>query len=251
MVAAMIAKASQELREDLSDHVLFAYGGNGGLFACGVAQRSRLQTAYLFDLGPVFSAFGSSVSDICHVYERSFHLLLRDGAEVAPLNEVLDEMRNQGVRDLLGAGISPENTECSVELEVSRAGDTTLCVRCPQLRFGSGAELRRVLTPHPHLEDATVELVRMRVKKAISMPGLVMKEKEGSDSGGALLGTRRVTRGGGKQEATLYRWELLRPGNVVPGGSILESANSTYLVLPGWKLGMDHYGNAVIKNGRS
>ena len=107
MVASMIAKASHELGEDLSDHVLFAYGGNGGLFACGVAERSRLQTVYLFDLGPVFSAFGSSVSDICHVYERSFHLLLREGAEVAPLNQVLEEMRNQGVRDLLGEGISP------------------------------------------------------------------------------------------------------------------------------------------------
>jgi len=250
MVAAMIAKASQELREDLSDYALFAYGGNGGLFACGVAQRSRLQTAYLFDLGPVFSAFGSSVSDICHVYERSFHLLLREGTDAAPLNQVLNEMRSQGVRDLLGEGISPENTECSVELEVSRAGEATLCVKCPQLRLDSGTDLRRVLTPGLR-EDATVELVRMRVKKAISKRVLVRKEKGDSDPSGALIGKRRVANVGGKQEAALYRWELLRPGNVVPGASILESANSTYLVLPGWSLEMDHYGNALITSGAS
>jgi len=250
MVAAMIAKASQELREDLSDYALFAYGGNGGLFACGVAQRSRLQTAYLFDLGPVFSAFGSSVSDICHVYERSFHLLLREGTDAAPLNQVLNEMRSQGVRDLLGEGISPENTECSVELEVSRAGEATLCVKCPQLRLESGTDLRRVLTPGLR-EDATVELVRMRVKKAISKRVLVRKEKGDSDPSGALIGKRRVANVGGKQEAALYRWELLRPGNVVPGASILESANSTYLVLPGWSLEMDHYGNALITSGAS
>ena len=250
MVAAMIAKASQELREDLSDYALFAYGGNGGLFACGVAQRSRLQTAYLFDLGPVFSAFGSSVSDICHVYERSFHLLLREGTDAAPLNQVLNEMRSQGVRDLLGEGISPENTECSVELEVSRAGEATLCVKCPQLRLESGTDLRRVLTPGLR-EDATVELVRMRVKKAISKRVLVRKEKGDSDPSGALIGKRRVANVGGKQEAALYRWELLRPGNVVPGASILESANSTYLVLPEWSLEMDHYGNALITSGAS
>jgi len=250
MVAAMIAKASQELREDLSDYALFAYGGNGGLFACGVAQRSRLQTAYLFDLGPVFSAFGSSVSDICHVYERSFHLLLREGTDAAPLNQVLNEMRSQGVRDLLGEGISPENTECSVELEVSRAGEATLCVKCPQLRLDSGTDLRRVLTPGLR-EDATVEFVRMRVRKAISKRVLVRKEKGDSDPSGALIGKRRVANVGGKQEAALYRWELLRPGNVVPGASILESANSTYLVLPGWSLEMDHYGNALITSGAS
>ncbi len=251
MVAGMIVKASQELQQDLSDHVLFAYGGNGGLFACGVAQRAGIRTTYLFDLGPVFSAFGSSVSDICHVYERSFHLLLRDGAEITPLNQVLEEMRNQGVRDLLGEGITPENTECSVELEVSRAGDTTRCIKCPQLRFGSGAELRRVLTPDLPGDDATVDLVRMRVKKAISKPALVMKEKGDHDPNSAQLGMRRVMQGSGKQKATLYRWELLRPGNVLPGGSILESANSTYLVPPEWNLEMDHYGNALIRRGTS
>jgi acetophenone carboxylase len=250
-VAAMISKASHELGEDLSDHELFAYGGNGGLFACGVAQRSRLRTAYLFDLGPVFSAFGSSVSDICHVYERSFHLLLRDDAEVEPLNEVLQEMREQGVRDLLGEGITPENTECTVELEVAPTGGATLCVKCPQFRFDSGAELRRVLTSFLARGDATVELVRMRVKKLIPKPALVMKERVNSDSSSALLGHRGVAYGSGKQEAALYRWELLRPGNVVPGGSILESANSTYLVPPGWNLEMDHYGNALIRRSTS
>jgi len=150
----------------------------------------------------------------------------------------------------LGEGISPENTECSVELEVSRAGEATLCVKCPQLRLDSGTDLRRVLTPGLR-EDATVELVRMRVRKAISKRVLVRKEKGDSDPSGALIGKRRVANVGGKQEAALYRWELLRPGNVVPGASILESANSTYLVLPGWSLEMDHYGNALITSGAS
>jgi acetophenone carboxylase len=251
MVAGMITKASQELGEDLSDHVLFAYGGNGGLFACGVAQRAGIRTVYLFNLGPVFSAFGSSVSDICHVYERSFHLLLRDGADVASLNAILEEMRNQGVRDLLGEGIPPENTECSVELEVSHAGGATQCVKCPQLRFGSEEELRRALTPDLARANATVELVRMRVKKAMSKPALLMKEKVNSDPRGAKLGTRNALHEAEKREIALYRWELLRPGNVVPGGSILESANSTYLVPPEWNLEIDHYGNALIKRGTS
>jgi acetophenone carboxylase len=212
-----------------------------------VAQRSGLQTAYLFDLGPVFSAFGSSVSEVCHVYERSFHLLLRDGAEVATLNDVLQEMRNQGARDLLGEGITLENTECSVELEVTGVSATTRCVKCPQFAFGSGAELRRFLMSDCADGDATVELVRMRVKKAISKPALAIKEKRDPDPIGARLGKRRTARDGRNQEATLYRWELLHPGNMVPGGSIIESTNSTYLVAPGWNLEMDEYGNALLK----
>lgn len=251
LVADMIAKASRELGEDLSDYVLFAYGGNGGLFASGVAQRAGIRAAYLFDLGPVFSAFGSSVSDICHVYERSFRLPLREGTDPGSLNLLLEEMRNQGFRDLLGEGIAPEGAECAVELEISGKNGAPQSVKSSQLCFKSLAELRRLVTPPLPSGDGTVNLVRMRVKKAIATPALVKKETATADPGEAYLGTRTVAHGGSRQEANLYRWESLRPGNVLQGCSILQSANSTYLALSGWNLEIDHYGNALMTRGLS
>ncbi len=70
-VAAIILAAKKSQREDLSNSILFAYGGNGSLFACGVAEKAGLHRVQLFSLGSVFSAFGSSVSDISHLYEAS------------------------------------------------------------------------------------------------------------------------------------------------------------------------------------
>jgi acetophenone carboxylase len=49
---------------------LYCFGGNGGNFAARVADRLYLDRAYVFALGPVLSAFGSSVAEICHVYEE-------------------------------------------------------------------------------------------------------------------------------------------------------------------------------------
>ena len=49
---------------------LYCFGGNGGNFAARVADRLCLDRAYVFALGPVLSAFGSSVAEICHVYEE-------------------------------------------------------------------------------------------------------------------------------------------------------------------------------------
>jgi len=251
LVAEMIARASRELGQDLSDHVLFAYGGNGGLFACGVAQRAGIRSVHLFDLGPVFSAFGSSVSDIAHVYERSFRLPLgnNEGAvssDIDPLNRLLAEMREQGKRDLLGEGISPEGAECSVELEISGADGATYAVKSAQIHFASVAELRRVVTPSVRSGDSAVELVRMRLKKAIAKPTLVKREKGNPDAGSARFGARAVTLDGKPQEAALYRWESLAPGNKLEGCAILESANSTYLVLSGWSAEIDGYGNALL-----
>ena len=246
MVANMIATAAQELKQDLSDHVLFAYGGNGGLFACSVAQLAALKDVYLFALGPVFSAFGSSVSDISHVYERSFHLMLRDGADVGPLNRLVEEMRNAGIRDLLGEGIKPDGAECSVELELSRAGNPGVTAKCPQLHFASVSDLRSKLGSDLPAGDTSLQLVRVRVKKAISKPLGALREIGPADPSAAFLGKRKVAYGSLTGEAAIYKWESLRPGNKVQGCSILESANSTYFVPEGWNLEIDQYGNAQI-----
>src|SRR3954470_25055612 len=68
MVAA-IAQDTLALAE-AGEFELYCFGGNGGNFAARVAQRLGLTRAHVFTLGPVLSAFGSSVAEICHVYEE-------------------------------------------------------------------------------------------------------------------------------------------------------------------------------------
>lgn len=247
MVANILATAAQELKQDLADHVLFAYGGNGGLFACGVAERAGLHDVYLFALGPVFSAFGSSVSDISHVYERSFHLMFREGTDVEPLNRLIEEMRNTGIRDLLGEGINPEGAECLIELELSQANGPGLTLECPQVHFASVQDLHRTLGPDLPAGEVSLEVVRGRIKKTISKPVARMSELGSEAPDAAYLGKRAVAYGSSRGEAVLYKWESLRPGNKLQGCSLIESANSTYFVPEGWSLAIDQYGNAQVR----
>jgi acetophenone carboxylase len=246
MVAGMITFAGRELHQDLEDYALFAYGGNGGLFACGVAERAGLGNVYLFDLGPVFSAFGSSVSDISHVYERSFHLMLRNGVDLEPLNRLVEELRATGLRDLLGEGIKPENAQCALELEFSQTGRPNAQVKSSEMRFRSLDELCAKLGSALPKGDTSLELVRMRVSKPISKPAMIKKDVSGTDSRAAHIGKRKVAYGSASGEADLYRWELLAPGNRVEGCSILESKSSTYFVPHGWTLEVDQFGNAQL-----
>src|SRR4051794_721380 len=68
MVAA-VADETLALAEP-GDFELYCFGGNGANFAARVADRLGRDRAYVFALGPVLSAFGSSVAEICHVYEE-------------------------------------------------------------------------------------------------------------------------------------------------------------------------------------
>jgi len=248
MVGNMFATASRELKRDLSDHVLFAYGGNGGLMAAGVAERVGLQELYLFDLGPVFSAFGSSVCDISHVYERSLPWSFREDTDVARLNQVIEEMSNTGVRDLLGEGIQPEGAECSVELEVSAGDGPPATVRCPRQRFAGVVDLGQMVGGDLAKGNSRVELVRVRLKKAIAKPTARFRALGPREPDAAFLSMRPVSYGSPSGEAKIYKWERLCPGNQVAGCSILESGNSTYFVPHGWSGEMDRYGNLRLRH---
>jgi N-methylhydantoinase A/oxoprolinase/acetone carboxylase beta subunit len=68
----MVAKVARRTLAQAGegDFALYCYGGNGGNLAARVAERLGLMRAHVFALGPVLSAFGSSVAEICHVYEE-------------------------------------------------------------------------------------------------------------------------------------------------------------------------------------
>lgn len=250
-VANLIAHAGAELGQKLGGHALFAYGGNGGLLGCGVAERAGLKQVYFFNLGPVFSAFGSSVSDISHVYERALHITSISDCEVEHMNRILGQIMADSERDLLGEGIKPDGIAYSIELEVSQSGNSAVTMTYPDTFFRDADTLRTFYKANSGGEGnaATIELLRVQIRKAMPKPSLVAKPLQGSDSSHAIKGTRKVAWGSSKGEAQLYRWEALQPGNRVVGCAVLEGANSTYFVPEGWTMVVDEFGNAKVNRG--
>jgi N-methylhydantoinase A/oxoprolinase/acetone carboxylase beta subunit len=254
LVADLIANGQSELKRDLSKHVLFAYGGNGGLFACGAAEKAGLGSVYLFNLGPVFSAFGSSVSDISHVYERSLYLASLEETDLAKIRLALDDMQAEGVKDLLGEGLNLADVMHVIELEVSRKGYPGVAIVVPESAFQNTAAAKSHIAAAlknagAQQEDFRIDLIRLQVKKSMLKPKLPKPLAGGPDSSQALKGTRPVSWGSKTGSAQIYRWESLQPGNHLDGCAVLEGAHSTYFVPEGWTLEIDAYGNANL--GRS
>ncbi len=251
-VAEMVAQAKADLHQDLSRHMLFAYGGNGGLFACGMAEKAGLDQACFFPLGPVFSAFGSSISDICHVYERPLFLTMQGESDVSRVRQSLAEMKAEGLKDLLGEGIQPADVTCDSELELSTRAGRTTSVRAPDDALTSAKALRthlaRTFSPPPGSNDGewTIHLARLRVRKGMSKPALHERPLQSAHAAHARKGTRQIVWGGKCVSAQVYRWESLQPGNRVEGCALLEGVHSTYFVPEGWRLEMDPYGIARL-----
>jgi N-methylhydantoinase A len=250
LVAEVISDARQELNKDLSKHSLFAYGGNGGLFACGVAERAGLESVYFFNLGPVFSAFGSSVSDISHVYERAVYLPSLDESSLAHIRAALQDMRAEAIKDLLGEGLQPTDVSYSTEVEASSRGPVSVAVPMPEsaLQSLNAATFQINAALHnsaaAQRENFGIDLVRLQVRKTMPKPQLPTLSVTTPDASHALKGARAVSFGGKTGSAQIYTWELLEPGNRVEGCAVLEGVHSTYFVPEGWVLEMDRHGNA-------
>jgi N-methylhydantoinase A/oxoprolinase/acetone carboxylase beta subunit len=251
-VAHLIASAQAELQQDFSHHTLFAYGGNGGLFAAGVAEKAGLESALVFSLGPLFSAFGSSVSDICHVYERSIPEADISEASAGKLRQFFDEIKSECVKDLLGEGIRPDNLTYTIEFEVAGSSGHSVTVPCPEPALRSASELKAALAAAlagrgvPLVSDTSLEMLRVRVKKSMPKARLVGRPLQGPDASHARIGTRQVSWGSRSGEAEVYRWESLHPGNRVAGCAVLEGVNTTYIIPDGWTMTMDPYGNGKM-----
>jgi acetophenone carboxylase len=250
-VAELIARAENSLIAP--DHTLFAYGGNGGLFACGVAEKARLDHAQVFSLGAVFSAFGSSVSDVCHVYERAVLSRSHSDALVAELHELVEEMKRNAIKDLLGEGLQPDDLDYSVELELLTADASPVQVRCDEEALKDLRALSTAVSRAFNLQDDSLErltssfdLVRLRARKTMAKPSVVESPLSTPDSSHALSSTRAIFWKGNEVEARVYNWEGLQPGNRVEGCAVLEAASTTYFIPKGWAMMIDRFGNGAL-----
>ena len=245
-VANLVRESCADGGGRAGEQSLFAYGGNGGLFACGVAEKVGVQEVYFLNLGPVFSAFGSSVADISHVYERALPIeeVLQSNLEM--VNEVFEVIRAESERDLLGEGIKAEGIEYTIELEIADGDRRPLTISCSESLLRDFKTLRSVCEANAGARAGPicVELIRVKSRKAMPKPALVTKPMQGSDSSHALKGERKIAWRNSNEEAQVYCWEALQPGNRVDGCAILEGANSTYFVPAGWTMVVDEYGNA-------
>ncbi len=123
---------------------------------------------------------------------------------------------------------------------------------CSEADLGSAAKLQAALAASlgvgasANADRVSLELLRVRAKKPIPKPKFTERPRTGSDPSHARTGTRKVSWGSDDGNAQIFRWELLQPGNRIPGCAIVEGANTTYLVPSGWALEVDGFGNATL-----
>jgi acetophenone carboxylase len=230
LVARTAEEALRVAGLDAGEFTLFCFGGNGGNFAAATAERLGIERAVVFQLGPVLSAFGSSVADGCHVAEAFPYLPLENGARDS-VPALVEEMRATVLRDLEGEGLKTD--DATVKAELSFGGGDTVSVE-PE-----PAALAAALAGAP----AGARLERVAVRGVVPTPRFDPATVSGDGGTPAPSGTRRAQ----GADARLYAWTDLQPGAVIPGPAVIESDTNTCTIPAGWQVRADEFTNGVIE----
>ncbi|HEX3994801.1 MAG TPA: hydantoinase/oxoprolinase family protein, partial [Acetobacteraceae bacterium] len=102
-----IRAVSVERGRDPRKFALLAFGGNGPLFAAGIAQELGIERVVVPPLPGVFSAFGLLVADTEHHTSQSLRARL-DAVEPERIDAVLDGLAKAGAEQLTRDGFSSE-----------------------------------------------------------------------------------------------------------------------------------------------
>src|SRR5271155_1882872 len=171
MIRAIKAVSSERGR-DPREYALVAFGGNGAIFAAGMAADIGIGRVLIPPSAGVFSSFGLLYAEVEYYFTRTRKVLLR-GADPAALQAVLDGLEAEARTRLGEDGFSPDKIEIrrfaslhyqgqSFELRVPVAAGALDGAALAAIEEAFGVEHERTYGPRAGA-DEPVELISLEV----------------------------------------------------------------------------------------
>ena len=250
-----IKSISTERGRDPREFALFAFGGNGPLFACGMAKSLGMSRVVVPPSAGLFSSFGLLYADVEHHYSRTFRRLLRQ-ADLAEIERAWKTLADQARAQLAAEDFAPDRMRLRRSAALHYQGQSyELTVPVPEgpidarmvehLEEAFGQEHEKTYG-HRAGKDEPVELV------AIQIVG------QGLRQGSAIPEKLRPSRAEPEPSPPRRAWfgdsgwldtPILRRSDLTAerrGPFIIEEYDATCVVPPDATASLDGAGNVVI-----
>src|SRR2546428_5599806 len=104
-----IRAVSSERGRDPREYALFAFGGNGPVFAAGMARQLEMRRIVVPPAPGLFSSFGLLYADVEHHYVRTWRRQTRT-LDLAELNAIWQKMETEAQGQLASEGFTGSAT---------------------------------------------------------------------------------------------------------------------------------------------
>ena len=225
---------------DPRDFALVAFGGNGALHACALADELGIGVIVIPPRSGLFSAYGLLVADL-----RASHLrpLLVDAGALSDdgANDIFAALERAALEELLAQGAPAASITFVREYDARYAGQSF------ELAIAADGGVAQSATRFHERHEATygyavpherIELVNARL--SAHAPVSRQAVREGSDSAwDGAASTRRVWFADGARDVTVFARSALRAGQTLRGPAIIEQYDACTYAAPGWNARLD------------
>jgi N-methylhydantoinase A len=235
---------------------LVLLGGAGPVHGVALADELAIETVIVPEAPGVLSAFGLLVAAIEHAHARTAVQDLR-APDCAAIRRILGELDAQGRRTMRAERVPPEAVEVAFSADLRYVGQAYELpvplpadvgpAAIPGVVAAFHAAHQRVY--HHHRPQDPVEMVNLRVvhRYPLPVPRLARTAAPGGSGAAARKGTRPVYFDGAWRETAIYERARLPAGEAIAGPAVVEQADTTTIVPPGWAAVRDPAGNLVVR----
>ena len=256
MIRAIRAVSSERGR-DPRRYAMVPFGGNGPLFAAGMARELQMKQIVVPPSPGLFSSFGLLYADVEHHYSRTVQRVVRE-MEPSSLTDVWKTLEDQAREQLKIDGFSDDQMRFRRSANMHYKGQIfELTVFAPngdfdlekiaELEEAFGQEHERTYGhragPEEPVELVNAQLIGMGIPDRPRMPERVTAERRGPTG---ALPNRNAYFGpatGWLDTPVIHRADLTEPRS---GPCIVEEYDATCLIPPGAKAHLDENGNIII-----
>jgi N-methylhydantoinase A len=236
-MARALRVISVERGLDPRNFALLAFGGAGPLHACALAEELGMTVVLIPGASGVLSALGLAISDLRQDFVAPF-LRPAERVDEQAVEEAFAELKR-------GSGDHPATAQWERQADLRYAGQSyELTVGYDDVpstveRFHEAHRARYGYA----MAGQPVALVNLRL--TVTDPIEVeLPEVTGREGGSAE--SRKVFIDGSWQKVDVLGGEDLKPGDRMPGPSLIDLGESTCLVRPGWSATLDDAGTLVL-----
>ena len=253
-----IKAVSTERGRDPREFSLFAFGGNGPLFACGMAITLGMSRVVVPPSAGLFSSFGLLYADVEHHYSRTFRRLLRE-ANLAEVQGAWGLMADQAIAELASEGFTGSHARIrrvaalhyrgqSYELPVSMPDGNIDQKMVEYLEEAFGLEHEKTYGhragPEEPVELVSIQVIGQGLREGAGVPEQVRSSRSEPTPPPprmAYFGSQH----GWLKTPILRRSDLSSTPQAGP--LIVEEYDATCVIPPGAKATLDAGGNIVIE----
>jgi N-methylhydantoinase A len=253
-MASAIRVVTVQRGVDPRGFTLVGFGGAGPMHVARLATAFGIRSVVVPRAAGVASAVGLVSSDLTVDLVQTRILDLED-ADATALTQLFEELEARG-RDELGGGGATFTVTRSADMRfIGQAHQLTVSVPDGPL----GDEDVSALAKRFHEvyrqayaidADAPAQLVNARVRVVLTVDKLSPRAHAVAerDASMALAGEREAmfAEVGGFTTTPVFDWSRLQPGCRLDGPAIVEGADATIVVPPGYAAVVDRWGNVIL-----